>query len=375
LSQPTRLTTISEAEWQPTTVSTKKQSNEKQQQQQEPQINGVMTRSRTNPPFSIWLYPPEEDTISKHRLAKGVYEPEEIAFTALAAAATGDDGVNNNNNNINDVDTTSLWAVDIGANIGFHALHMASLGMNVIAFEPAPDTANLLQKSIWENDFTVDPDKTTVATNLKKKKKGSITLVLAAAGEAPGVGRLVRHSDSAGMTILQRKEEDDEDEGGKKSSVSLPFGVNAVIADNIKIVRPESALAEIIIGERQSEQQPPNHKTGISPSSLKLLKVDAEGHELHAFRGVNLERSPFQYITFEFFPVMLEKAGQTDPLELLLYIVSFGYHCTTHPHYLKAGENLIKTPEDARAWYETRAVPAVKASSTYHGNIYCHKAI
>ena len=40
-----------------------------------------------------------------------------------------------------------LWAVDIGANIGFHALYMASLGAIVIAFEPAPDTYSLIDCS------------------------------------------------------------------------------------------------------------------------------------------------------------------------------------------------------------------------------------
>jgi len=47
-------------------------------------------------------------------------------------------------------------AVDAGANIGYHALHLARLvgsGGTVIAFEPLPYLADALQASVSENDF------------------------------------------------------------------------------------------------------------------------------------------------------------------------------------------------------------------------------
>ena len=44
--------------------------------------------------------------------------------------------------------------LDIGANIGTHALHLASLGYIVHGFEPSPDNFNLLQCSATANQFT-----------------------------------------------------------------------------------------------------------------------------------------------------------------------------------------------------------------------------
>ena len=43
--------------------------------------------------------------------------------------------------------TIRPWALDMGANIGFHSLHMAQRGANVISFEPAPDTFELFKCS------------------------------------------------------------------------------------------------------------------------------------------------------------------------------------------------------------------------------------
>ena len=61
---------------------------------------------------------------------------------------------------------------------------------------------------------------------------------------------------------------------------------------------------------------------------LWILKVDVEGMELQAFKGLDLKMYPFRYLTFEFFPVMLRESGEIDPLELLLYIRNeMGYKC------------------------------------------------
>jgi FkbM family methyltransferase len=206
--------------------------------------------------------------------------------------------------------------------------------MKVVAFEPSPDTATLLKRSIRDNGFD--------------GKKGSIQIVQAAAAEWPGFGRLVRHRDSPGMTILQRNGD----------SSSLPFGVMNIIADGIPLVRPESSLANIISSD---------------VTSLQLLKVDAEGHELHAFRGVNLERFPFRFVTFELFPELLWKAGHTDPLDLLNYINSFGYICAAHPKSLQNEKNLLRTSEEIQTWYKSTVVPAYKKSPNFHLNLYCFK--
>lgn len=286
---------------------------------QEAQVDGVKVASKTRPSFQIWLFPPQEDIISRKIQASGLYEPEETQFIQYVASRTSKGG----------------WAVDIGANIGFHSLHMAALGTNVIAFEPSPDTASLLERSIRENNIF--------------DGGGSVQIVRAAAAEVKGFGRLVRHRDSAGMTILQLKGDSSE----------LPFGVEDVIADNIPTVRPEDYLSKIM----------PKDAT----KNLQMLKVDAEGHELHAFRGVNLERFPFQFVTFEFFPELLWKAGQTDPVELLIYIQFFRYSCATHPKELEDDVNLLTTLDDFTSWYQSKVVPELNKSSKYHLNLYCRK--
>ncbi len=276
------------------------------------EVSAIMVTSKTNPSFDIWLFP--EDAITTIIQTSGIYEPDETEFIEYVASKKG-----------------GGWAVDIGANVGFHSLHMAALGMNVIALEPSPDTARLLQRSIQQNGF--------------RRRKGFVKIIQAAAADSPGLGRLVRLRGSAGMTILQRSGDD----------TALPFGIQDVIADEIPLVRPETSLADIL-------PRNPN---------LQLLKIDAEGHELHAFRGVNLERFPFAFLSFEFFPELLWKAGHTDPLDLLIFIQSLGYVCTTNPSSLRKGENLLSTLEDVKQWYNNTAVPSHKRSPNFHLNFYC----
>ena len=47
----------------------------------------------------------------------------------------------------------ALLVVDIGANIGFHTLHTTAIGTHVIAWEPSPNMATLLCKSVHVNGF------------------------------------------------------------------------------------------------------------------------------------------------------------------------------------------------------------------------------
>ena len=345
------------------------------------EVKGAVTmKSKTSPPFHIWLFPPKEDIISKKIYDNGVYEPEETDFTQLASSSTTTTTTTTTTNNKR---RRVLWAVDIGANVGFHTLHMASSGMNVIAFEPSPDTASLLYKSIHENGFNTMPSSAAAAGSKGSggdSGGGIVNIIRAAAGESHGLGRLVRHSDSPGMTILQVKDDHKHYGSSSSSSSALPFQVSEIVGDNIEIVRPESVINKIVLNytqehtdgqkQRQRQQQQP---------VLQLLKVDAEGHELHAFKGVNLRKFPFEFLTFEFFPELLWKAGQTDPLDLLLYVQSVDYQCSTKPtpNLIFSNEDsnagIMKTVDDFRSWYESQALPAYEIATGYHVNIYCHK--
>jgi len=325
----------------------------------------ILKRTSTKPSFSIWLFPPKKDIISRKIKRQGFYEAEEMEFTDLVVAAIQQSTTQQRN----------AWAVDIGANIGFHTLHMAANGMNVVAFEPAIDTASLLQKSIEANAFD-------------GQFRPKVHLVRAAAGESNGMGRLVRHPKSPGMTMLLPY-----NDNNNRDREPLPFGVEAVVGDNIKIVRPEEVLEGILQTTTSSSQ---NNDSSIENNKRKLalLKVDAEGHELHALQGTNLVRFPFDFLAFEFFPELLQKAGGTDPLDLLLYVVSFGYDCATHPSSLlpkvlpehmntTATNNqknnntnqgiLMETEDNFRDWYEGHAVPSYKKNVGYHQNLYCRR--
>ena len=50
--------------------------------------------------------------------------------------------------------------------------------------------------------------------------------------------------------------------------------------------------------------------------------------------GAFWEKNTIDFLAFEFFPELLQKAGKMDPLDLLLYVASFGYDCATHPSSL-----------------------------------------
>lgn len=366
----------------------------REEEEEEVVVEGaILKNTSTSPSFRIWIYPPDKDIISKKIHIYGMHVAEELQFTKLVVDACNttttptEDG-----NGVNDGNPgNSGWAVDIGAYIGFHTLHMAASGMNVIAFEPALDTASLLRQSVRANGF----DKPIAsegwnhaeASGVKQRSPRRVNVVRAAAGERKGHGRLVRHSDSAGITILQIHDDRRDNEGGGSNRSStkqtpLPFGVKDVVGDDIAIVRPEDILAGIL-PETTARASHPHPRV-----SLSLLKVDAEGHELHALRGTNLKRFPFRFLTFEVFPELLWSAGGTDPLDLLDYVASLGYRCATKPSWLlplvaqastdASGANQTRTPgvlmtsrADYRAWYENEAVPYYRKTKGYHQNFYC----
>ena len=101
-----------------------------------PNLQGFWFPPRRIPAFKFDFFPRQEDIISKKIKDTGVYDSEETFFIKHVSS-----------------DGKGGWAVDIGANIGFHNLHMAALGAKVIVFEPSRDKATLLRRSIKPNGF------------------------------------------------------------------------------------------------------------------------------------------------------------------------------------------------------------------------------
>lgn len=163
--------------------------------------------------------------------------------------------------------------LDIGANIGLFTLvaaRHASKG-TVIAFEPQSENAQFLSRMIAHNGLT------------------NVVTVNAGASDSTGQASLYLHPDNKGMHSL------------------LPVGSTQ---EHIALVRADDVVTE--------------HQ--MSPT---LIKIDVEGWEAKAFRG--LEGTLRRYhpaILFEFAPARIRAAGD-DPDALLEHLRGLGYVLTT----------------------------------------------
>jgi hypothetical protein len=97
---------------------------------------------------------------------------------------------------------------------------------------------------------------------------------------------------------------------------------------------------------------------------LRLLKVDVGGYELHAFRGLNLERYPFRYILFEFFPQLLKACG-SYPIDLL-ELITRRYDC------IQGWSGSTTSFENKKSVYTIRKdLQTWAAKVKRHTNVYC----
>lgn len=299
-----------------------------------------------NVEFSILLFPLNKDKyITAKIMKKGSYEKEMGDFISRALPLVSGNGKSSQAIASGKIKDDRPWAVDIGANVGFHSLHMAKRGARVISFEPAPDTSTLLECSIDLLDANSDHREIGDKRFDKNSTMGSITLIKAGASDVRAMGKMSRHPESPGMTTFGGATSSFplEELGADKNSTSRNDS-NELESEGsgIPLLRVEDILIEHGLPERD-------------PSSLRLLKVDAEGFELRALQGFNLTRFPFKFLTFEFFPKMLKGSGQTDPVDLLILVRNAGYKCDTDE---KAGNSRKEMNE----W-----VNKIRS----HMNVYC----
>ena len=140
----------------------------------------------------------------------------------------------------------NLPMLDIGANLGVYSIRMASMRVSSIhAFEPIPRIRNLFARSIFLNGFS-----------------DRVTIHGCAVSDTSGKARLSIPSEHAGGATLETSSAD-------------------------------SGSVEVDV-KRIDDLFPSDFQCG-------LIKLDVEGHELHALRGMRsiLARSPEAVLMFE----------------------------------------------------------------------------
>lgn len=155
--------------------------------------------------------------------------------------------------------------VDVGANIGYFSLMMAGIAKKrgkIIAYEPDPTNYALLRLNAEQNG----------------DERSAILPVHAAVSEKPGVLRLVRARHSTQHTV--------EDSNDQTPAAEL---VPSVVLDE--------------------------HLPGLLDGrAVKLLKMDIEGHELPALRGLRrlISTGVIRHMVVEVMPA--SNAGELDEL-------------------------------------------------------------
>ena len=198
-------------------------------------------------------------------------------------------------------------AIDVGGHIGFFTMHMAAMvgpGGRVYAFEPFDANADLLERSIAENEFG-----------------DRILFQRAAAGAASGTATLtfpVETLNSGGAYLLRNG--------------------SAPLAGNQKKEVPVVALAAL-------EMRRP----------IRFIKMDVEGAEPQVIRGATrLLKEDRPVILSELHPTQLQRASGVTADEFLAEMRALGYraHQITGPaeagrHEDMLGPALEAAPADA----------------------------
>jgi FkbM family methyltransferase len=196
------------------------------------------------------------DGIGRHIAKYGEYEPVLTQFIAdrLAAAKPG-------------------LFIDVGANLGWHTLHAArhSAVDCVVAFEPDPFNACLLDR------------------NLRENRIGNAIVCAAAVGAGSGTGRLYRYKPSnLGRHSLVR------DHGLGSCAVA--------------VLDLDRALRDLRLGERP----------------IRVLKIDVEGYEPAVISGAARALERTETVILEYSPA-LSCAGSLSVEHMLTRLDEAGF--------------------------------------------------
>jgi len=175
-----------------------------------------------------------------------------------------------------------MTVLDVGANIGFHALHAARLvgpSGRVFAVEPDPGNAALLRMSVARNDGISVEVIEAALSDLEQE------LVLTDLGNAANSGARFTHPDRASLEAL---------------------------------VHGPSPLFRSVPAHRWDDLHP--------EVPIDLVKLDVEGFEPRVVRGMEQSLARFRpTVVSEFAPSNLETLGGVEPAAYLAWFRERGY--------------------------------------------------
>jgi FkbM family methyltransferase len=213
------------------------------------------------------------DTIGRHIAKYGTHEPLLTRWMAefLAVAPRG-------------------LVIDVGANLGWHALHAASHPNvdTVVAFEPDSFNAWLLERNLAENGI------------------GNAIVECRAVGASAGVAVLFRYK-------------------------SANFGRHSLVADHghgsrqVPLTDLDGAMAGLGLGERP----------------IALIKIDVEGYEPAVIAGAKRSLARAEALILEYSPD-LSRGGGLSAEHMIGQLHSIGFT----PFVLRAGGGTSRTSAD-----------------------------
>jgi FkbM family methyltransferase len=175
---------------------------------------------------------------------------------------------------IHSMNLSGAVALDIGANIGVHTLHMSeSVGPDgaVFAFEPEPRVLRLLHR------------------NLSRNAASNVTVIAKAAGAGRGIGAVQQNPN------------------GNLGDNRVRTGADADGA-RIEIVPVDEVLRD------------------VSPGRIRFVKIDVQGFEMNVLAGMSetIERNPDMVMLIEMDHNLLRLAGHSGP-ELARWLLDAGF--------------------------------------------------
>jgi len=174
------------------------------------------------------------------------------------------------------------YVIDVGAGVGLVSLPIASMGHRVIAFEPVPSNVEKLIQSV-------------VANHLEQR----VTIVEAAV-----------YSERGMMTIYSPNNR------ANKSSLTYQVAMTSAPGQHTETLVPTETIDSWLSSHRQ-----------IKSTSIVLMKISAEGHELDVLKGSKVflsENLISVTVEISFSPTMIRGAS-ADPMELLQFMNTLGF--------------------------------------------------